>query len=166
MRFRLRDFQKAALEKWVHEFRCNVGVALTDVVGVDAFLRDFDLYFAKLFDGSRHDSGDPMVWGEKAIAHYKMLRIDTIGKRLVFSDALNIPRALALYRHFHRRIQTSFDIGPDLSNDTLHQALNIVMKIVQCNEQPVAKLADTPGKTLCENETFLAYFRQVFDHKS
>ncbi|MDO6388198.1 nicotinate phosphoribosyltransferase [Uliginosibacterium sp. 31-12] len=162
--FRLRDFQKAALEGWVQEFRGDLGVALTDVVGMDAFLRDFDLYFAKLFDGLRHDSGDPVVWGEKAIAHYHKLRIDPASKRLVFSDGLNIPRALELYQHFHGRIQTSFGIGTDLSNDTPHKALNIVMKITACNGQPVAKLSDAPGKTLCEDETFLAYLRQVFDH--
>ena len=162
--FRLRDFQKAALEGWVQEYRGDLGVALTDVVGMDPFLRDFDLYFAKLFDGLRHDSGDPVAWGEKAIAHYHKLRIDPTSKRLVFSDGLNIPRALALHRHFHGRIQTSFGIGTDLSNDTPHKALNIVMKITACNGQPVAKLSDEPGKTLCEDETFLAYLRQVFNH--
>lgn len=162
--FRLRDFQKAALEGWVQEFRGDLGVALTDVVGMDAFLDDFDLYFAKLFDGLRHDSGDPVAWGEKAIAHYNSLRIDASSKRLVFSDGLNIPRAIELYRHFSGRIQTSFGIGTDLSNDTPHKALNIVMKITACNGQPVAKLSDVPGKTLCENETFLAYLRQVFKH--
>ncbi|WP_263773061.1 nicotinate phosphoribosyltransferase [Propionivibrio soli] len=162
--FRLRDFQKAALEGWVQEFRGDLGVALTDVVGMDAFLRDFDLYFAKLFDGLRHDSGDPIVWGEKAIAHYEALGIDPTTKRLVFSDGLNIPRALALYRHFQGRIRTSFGIGTDLSNDTPHKALNIVMKMTACNGQPVAKLSDAPGKTLCEDGTFLAYLRQVFNH--
>jgi nicotinate phosphoribosyltransferase len=162
--FRLRDFQKAALEGWVQEYRGDLGVALTDVIGMDAFLRDFDLYFAKLFDGLRHDSGDPVVWGEKAIAHYRTLRIDPASKRLVFSDSLNIQRALELYRHFRGRIQTSFGIGTDFSNDTPHQALNIVMKITACNGQPVAKLSDAPGKTLCEDETFLAYLRQVFNH--
>ncbi|MDP5240458.1 nicotinate phosphoribosyltransferase [Uliginosibacterium sp. 31-16] len=162
--FRLRDFQKAALEGWVQEFRGDLGVALTDVVGMDAFLGDFDLYFAKLFDGLRHDSGDPVEWGEKALAHYAKLRIDPTTKRLVFSDGLNIPRALELYRHFRGRIPTSFGIGTDLSNDTPHKALNIVMKITACNGQPVAKLSDSPGKTLCEDETFLAYLRQVFRH--
>lgn len=162
--FRLRDFQKAALEGWVQEYRGDLGVALTDVVGMDAFLRDFDLYFAKLFDGLRHDSGDPVVWGEKAIAHYHALRIDPTSKRLVFSDSLNIPRALELYRHFKGRIQTGFGIGTDLSNDTPHEALNIVMKITACNGQPVAKISDEPGKTLCEDQTFLAYLRQVFSH--
>jgi nicotinate phosphoribosyltransferase len=163
-RFRLRDFQKAALEGWVQEYRGDLGIALTDVVGMDAFLCDFDLYFAKLFDGLRHDSGDPIAWGEKAIAHYRTLRIDPTDKRLVFSDALDIPRALDLYRHFHGRIQASFGIGTDLSNDTPHKALNIVMKITACNGQPVAKLSDATGKTLCEDETFLAYLRQVFNH--
>ena len=80
---RLRDFQKAALEDWVQEYRGDLGTALTDVVGMDAFLADFDLYFAKLFDGLRHDSGDPVAWGEKALAHYARLRIDAHTKRLV-----------------------------------------------------------------------------------
>ena len=162
--FRLRDFQQAALEGWVQEYRGDLGIALTDVVGMDAFLADFDLYFAKLFDGLRHDSGDPVLWGEKAIAHYQKLRIDPMSKRLVFSDGLDLPRALELYRHFRGRIGTSFGIGTDLSNDTPHKALNIVMKITECNGQPVAKLSDAPGKTLCEDQTFLAYLRQVFNH--
>ena len=163
--FRLRDFQKAALEGWVQEYRGDLGVALTDVVGMDAFLADFDLYFAKLFDGLRHDSGDPVVWAEKAIAHYKKLNIDPMTKRLVFSDGLDIPRAIQLYKRFHGRVQTTYGIGTDLSNDTPHKALNIVMKIMSCNGQPVAKLSDSPGKTLCENQTFLAYLRQVFNQR-
>lgn len=162
--FRLRDFQKAALEGWVQEYRGDLGTALTDVVGMDAFLNDFDLYFAKLFDGLRHDSGDPIIWGEKAIAHYQHLNINPLTKRLVFSDGLDVPTAIALYRHFRGRISTFFGIGTDLSNDTPHQALNIVMKIRSCNGQPVAKLSDSPGKTLCDDETFLAYLRQVFNH--
>jgi nicotinate phosphoribosyltransferase len=96
---RLRDFQKAALEDWVQEYRGDLGTALTDVVGMDAFLADFDLYFAKLFDGLRHDSGDPVEWGEKALAHYARLRIDAHTRRLVFSDSLDMPKAFALYRY-------------------------------------------------------------------
>src|SRR5450830_580027 len=161
---RLRDFQKAALEDWVQEFRGDLGVALTDVVGMDAFLRDFDLFFAKLFDGLRHDSGDPVVWGEKAIAHYAALRIDARSKRLVFSDGLNLDSAIALYRHFADRIMTGFGIGTHLTNDVGLGPLNIVMKLVCCNGQSVAKLSDSPGKTLCKDETFLAYLRQVFHH--
>jgi nicotinate phosphoribosyltransferase len=163
---RLRDFQKAALEGWVQEYRGDLGVALTDVVGMDAFLADFDLYFAKLFDGLRHDSGDPIAWGEKALAHYARLRIDARTKRLVFSDGLDVPAALTLYRHFADRTQLGFGIGTNLSNDVGIKPLNIVMKITTANGQPVAKLSDTPGKTLCHDETFLSYLRQVFNIRS
>ena len=161
---RLRDFQKAALEAWVQEYRGDLGTALTDVVGMDAFLEDFDLYFAKLFDGLRHDSGDPVVWGEKALAHYAKLRVDANTKRLVFSDGLDLATAFDLYRHFADRVMTGFGIGTNLSNDMGPKALNIVMKLVTCNGQPVAKLSDARGKTLCKDETFLAYLRQVFHH--
>ena len=161
---RLRDFQKAALEDWVQEYRGDLGIALTDVVGMDAFLADFDLYFAKLFDGLRHDSGDPVEWGEKALAHYAALRIDANTKRLVFSDGLDLDKAFALYQHFADRIMTGFGIGTNLTNDVGLTPLNIVMKLVRCNGQSVAKLSDSPGKTLCKDETFLAYLRQVFHH--
>lgn len=160
---RLRDFQKAALEDWVQEYRGDLGIALTDTVGMNAFLEDFDLYFAKLFDGLRHDSGDPFEWGEKAIAHYRQLRINPHTKRLVFSDGLNLDKALALWRHFAPHIQLGFGIGTNLTNDTGLKPLNIVMKLTRANGQPVAKISDTPGKTLCEDETYLAYLRQVFN---
>ena len=164
---RLRDFQKAALEDWVQEYRGDLGIALTDTVGMDAFLADFDLYFAKLFDGLRHDSGDPVAWGEKALAHYARLRIDANTKRLVFSDGLNVDTALSLYRHFGDRVQLGFGIGTQLTNDMGDapgmRPLNIVMKITHANGQPVAKLSDSPGKTLCDDATFLAYLRQVFN---
>ncbi|MFP5393668.1 MAG: nicotinate phosphoribosyltransferase, partial [Gammaproteobacteria bacterium] len=100
---RLRDFQRAALEDWVQEYRGDLGTALTDVVGMDAFLNDFDLYFSKLFDGLRHDSGDPVEWGEKALAHYARQRVDARTKRLVFSDGLDLPKAMALHKHFAGR---------------------------------------------------------------
>lgn len=160
---RLRDFQSAALEAWVHEFRGNLGTALTDVITIDAFLADFDLYFAKLFDGLRHDSGEPYAWGEKIISHYKKLRIDPMTKRLVFSDSLNLPKALDIYRYFKGRTQTSFGIGTNLTNDSGKTPLNIVMKMVSCNGQPVAKISDSPGKTTASDETFMAYLRQVFN---
>lgn len=159
---RLRDFQKMALEEWVQEYRGDLGIALTDTVGMDAFLADFDLYFAKLFDGLRHDSGDPYAWGEKALAHYQRLRIDANTKRFVFSDGLNVDSALALYHHFGDRVQLGFGIGTQLTNDMGLTQLNIVMKITRANGQPVAKLSDSPGKTMCDDETFLAYLRQVF----
>ncbi|MGO3641695.1 MAG: nicotinate phosphoribosyltransferase [Psychrobacter sp.] len=160
---RLRDSQKAALEAWVHEYRGDLGIALTDVVGMDAFLRDFDLYFAKLFDGLRHDSGDPYIWGDKAIAHYDKLKIDPKAKILTFSDGLNLDKAWELHQYFKHRIRTSFGIGTNLTNDMGITPINIVLKLVECNGQPVAKLSDSPGKTMINNDTYLAYLRQVFE---
>ena len=159
----LRQFQKAALESWVQEYRGDLGIALTDVVGMDAFLADFDLYFAKLFDGLRHDSGDPVVWGEKMIEHYHKLRIDPATKMLTFSDSLDIDRAIALYGHFATRTQVSFGIGTNLTNDLGIEPLQIVMKLVRCNDRPVAKLSDTANKLMCDDPVFLAYLRQIFN---
>lgn len=159
---RLRNFQKLALETWVQEYRGDLGIALTDVVGMDAFLRDFDLYFAKLFDGLRHDSGDPYEWGDKAYAHYKKLKVDSKSKMLTFSDGLNLEKAWNLHQYFKDRFQVSFGIGTNLTNDLGQTPLNIVLKLVECNGQSVAKISDSPGKTMTDNDTFLAYLRQAF----
>lgn len=159
----LRYSQKAALEAWVQEYRGDLGIALTDVIGMDAFLEDFDLYCSKLFDGLRHDSGEPKEWGEKALAHYRKMRIDPMTKRLVFSDGLNFPKAFDLHQHFEGQIQTAFGIGTKLTCDMGVPALNIVMKAVSVNDKSVAKLSDSPGKTLCDDAVFLAYLRQVFN---
>ena len=149
----------------MQEYRGDLGIALTDVVGVDAFLRDFDLYFAKLFDGLRHDSGDPYKWGEKIYAHYQKLRIATSTKMLTFSDGLTIPAAWNLYRAFKDRFKTSFGIGTNLTNDMGHEPLNIVLKLVRCNGQPVAKLSDSKGKMMAVDPAFLAYLKSVFKVK-
>lgn len=160
---RLRDFQKSALEAWVRTYRGDLGTALTDVVGMDAFLADFDLYFAKLFDALRHDSGDPVLWAEKALAHYAKLHIDTNTKRLVFSDGLNFEKSFDLYGRFADRIKHGSGIGTHLTNDTGIEPLNLVMKLVEMNGQSVAKLSDTPGKTMSNDKKFIEYLRQVFD---
>ena len=159
---RLRDSQVFAFESWAKEYRGDLGIALSDVYGMDAFLRDFDMYFCKLFDGARHDSGDPFSWGERLIEHYRSNRVDPRTKTLIFSDALTVPRTIELYRRFSGRCQLAFGIGTNLTNDLGCEPLQIVIKMVQCNGQPVAKLSDTPGKGMCEDEKYLAYLRQVF----
>ncbi|GAB3508898.1 nicotinate phosphoribosyltransferase [Pseudoxanthomonas daejeonensis] len=159
---RLRDSQVAAFDSWAREYRGDLGIALTDVIGLEAFLRDFDLYFCKLFDGMRHDSGDPFEWGERIIAHLHAHRIDPMTRTLVFSDGLDMERVMALYAHFRGRCRMSFGVGTHLTNDLGPKALQIVLKMVRCNGQPVAKLSDTPGKTMCDDPGYLAYLRQVF----
>ncbi|THB69673.1 MAG: nicotinate phosphoribosyltransferase [Gammaproteobacteria bacterium] len=159
---RLRDSQKFALETWAQEYRGDLGIALSDVVGFDAFLRDFDLYFAKLFDGARQDSGDPFEWGEKLIAHYENMRIDPKTKRMVFSDGLDFPLALRIYDRFHQRCKVAFGIGTNLTNDLGYEPIQIVIKMTRCNGQPVAKISDSPGKLMCKDEGYLAYLKSVF----
>ena len=160
---RLRDSQVFALEVWAREYRGDLGIALSDVYGLDAFLRDFDMYFCKLFDGARHDSGDPFVWGERMLEHFKANRVDPINKTLVFSDALTFPLAIELAHRFGDRCKLSFGIGTNLTNDLGPEPLQIVMKMVRCNGQPVAKVSDAPGKTMCDDPAYLAYLRQVID---
>ncbi len=163
---RLRDSQVFGLERWAKEYRGDLGIALSDVYGFDAFLRDFDMYFCKLFDGARHDSGDPFAWGERLIGHYKKNRVDPLTKTLIFSDSLTVPRTIELYQQFQGRCQLAFGIGTNLINDLGYEPLQIVIKMVRCNGQPVAKLSDTPSKNMCDDEKYLAYLRQVFEIKA
>lgn len=160
---RLIDSQKMALDTWAKEYRGDLGIALTDVVGVDAFLADFDRYFAKLFDGVRHDSGCPFEWAEKVIKHYEKFNIDPNSKSLVFSDGLDIPLAFEILEAFGNKSNVVFGIGTNLTNDVGVKPLSIVMKMIKCNGQPVAKISDTPGKTMCKDEAYLTYLRRVFN---
>ena len=160
---RLRDSQVFGFEVWAKEYRGDLGIALSDVYGMSAFLRDFDLYFCKLFDGARHDSGDPFAWGERLLQHYRDNRVDPLTKTLIFSDALTVPRTIELFQRFHGRCQLAFGIGTNLTNDLGYEPLQVVIKMTRCNGQPVAKLSDTPGKGMCDDEKYLAYLRQVFD---
>jgi nicotinate phosphoribosyltransferase len=162
-KIRLSESQKYMLDMWVKEYRGNLGIALSDTLGFDAFLNDFDLFFAKLYDGCRHDSGDPFVWGEKLIAHYKKLKIDPTTKTAVFSDGLTVPLALDLFTHFCGRIKTSFGIGTNLTNDCSYDPLQIVIKLVRVNGHPVAKISDSPGKGMCEDTDYLKYLKTVFN---
>jgi len=159
---RLRDSQVFAFDTWAKEYRGDLGIALSDTYGMDAFLRDFDMYFCKLFDGARHDSGDPLEWGERLIAHYQKNRVDSRSKTLIFSDQLSFPRAIEIAHRFHGRAKTSFGIGTNLTNDLGYEPLNIVIKMTECNGQPVAKVSDSPGKTVSKDPRYLAYLRQVF----
>ncbi|WP_219591490.1 nicotinate phosphoribosyltransferase [Aeromonas salmonicida] len=161
--FPLEHSQRAALTSWLDEFTNHLGIALTDCITMDAFLRDFDFELASRYQGLRHDSGDPVVWGEKAISHYQRLGIDPTDKTLVFSDGLNLDKAVQLFRHFRGRINTSFGIGTKLTCDLPGVSpMNIVFKLMECNGGPVAKISDSPGKTLCRDADFIRNLKQAF----
>ena len=150
-----------ALKDWYNEYKGDNGTALTDTITTDLFLLDFDRSMCNNFTGVRHDSGDPYVWGEKIIAHYQKYGIDPKTKTLLFSDSLNFDKAQALYDHFKDRARVSFGIGTFVSNDTGVEPLNIVIKLQEVNGKPVAKLSDSLGKTMCQDEEYVKYLRSA-----
>lgn len=152
-----------ALDAWIKEYGVLNGIALTDTITTDCFLRDFQLTYATLFSGVRHDSGDPCEWGEKMINQYRKLGIDPKTKTLLFSDSLDFERADALWHHFHNDINVAFGIGTYLSNDTKVSPLNIVMKVTKCNGMDVAKISDTDGKGMCKNPEYVEYLQRCID---
>jgi len=152
-----------ALEAWVKEYGILNGTALTDTITTDCFLKDFQLTYATLFSGVRHDSGDPYEWGDKMIAHYKSLGIDPRTRMALFSDGVDFERATWLHDYFESRIKVAFGIGTYLSNDTCVPALNIVMKVTKCNGQDVAKISDTPGKGMCKNPEYVEYLQRCIN---
>ncbi|WP_274015647.1 nicotinate phosphoribosyltransferase [Vibrio parahaemolyticus] len=168
----VRDSQKIALQRWQKMFNGALGIALTDTIGIDAFLKDFDEELSNAYVGVRHDSGCPFTWGEKMIAHYESLGIDSMTKTLVFTDGLNFEQALDICEHFQGRVQVSFGIGTSLANDMgnyvndqgeAYQPLSIVIKMVTCNGSPVAKISDEPEKAMCEDIFFLMNLKRRFE---
>lgn len=150
---------KMAMDEWFEEYQGDNGTALTDTLGTDLFLMDFNKLQANCYTGVRHDSGDPIEWGEAMIAHYESLGIDPKTKTLLFSDSLNFDKAQTIYNHFRGRINVSFGIGTYLSNDTNVDPLNIVIKLQYVNGHPVAKLSDDWGKAMCQDGDYLEYLK-------
>lgn len=152
-----------SLDAWVKEYGVLNGTALTDAITTDCFLQDFQLTYATLFSGVRHDSGDPYEWGDKMIDHYKELGIDPTTKTLLFSDSLNFEKAHKLHAYFEGKAKVAFGIGTYISNDTCVPALNIVMKTTACNGMDVAKISDTPGKGMCKNQEYVDYLTRCIE---
>ncbi len=158
---RIIDSQKAMFQDWTDEYRGDLGIALSDTLGFDKFLNDFDKYFSKLFDGARHDSGDPYEWGRKLINHYKSMNISPLTKTAIFSDGLTFDKAVKLFNVFSHHIQTSFGVGTKFTNDVGYIAPQIVIKLVECNGNPVAKISDDPAKGMCEDASYIKYFSSL-----
>jgi nicotinate phosphoribosyltransferase len=145
---------KNMMDDWVKVYQGELGIALADTFGLDAFLKDFNTFYAKLFDGVRHDSGNPFEFAEKIVGHYKHLGIDPISKTIVFSDGLNVDLAIELKKHCNDiGIKCSFGIGTHFTNDVGIKALNIVIKMVTINNKHVVKLSEVPAKHTGDLET-------------
>jgi len=158
----LKYFQQEALKTWAEVYQGDLGIALSDIVGMDAFFDDFNLFLSKLFDGARHDSGDPYEWGNRLIRHYQDLKIDPLTKFAVFSDGLSFEMIVDLFLYFHSKIKTGFGIGTSLTNDLGFPIPKIVIKMVECNDGPVAKVSDSSGKGMCEDAEFEKTIRRTF----
>ncbi len=161
---------KIALENWVYIYRGDLGIALSDTFTTDVFFQAFDTKFAKLFDGVRHDSGDPLEFADKTIAHYKALRIDPLSKTIIFSDGLNPDTVEKIETHCRGKIKTSYGIGTNFTNDVGVKPLNMVIKIVATKPEgrdyiPTVKLSDVAGKHTGEPEV-VALVKSVLKIKS
>ncbi len=162
----LRHANRFVLRDWAETFQGKVGIALTDTYGSNAFFADFDEYWSRLYDGIRHDSGDPFEFGERTIHHYEAKGIDPASKTLVFSDGLNAALAAKLEAHFRDRMKVVFGIGTNLTNDIpTSDPLNIVIKMTECDGVPVVKLSDVPGKESGDPEA-LRVARWTFRNQS
>lgn len=168
LNYRVADSQKMAFENWIKVYRGDLGIALSDVINTDAFLKDFDdPLFYKLFDGVREDSEpDPITFGKRMRDFYMSRGIDPMTKTIVFSNGLNFEKAMDIYQELRNQIGVSFGIGTNLTNDFDEKPpLNIVMKMVKCNGHPVAKISNSPGKGMCESPEYVEYLKSVYDVK-
>jgi nicotinate phosphoribosyltransferase len=144
---------RAALEAWVKVYHSDLGIALTDTYGTDAFFKDFDPYFARLFDGCRQDSGNTFTFVDKIVAHYQKIGIDPLTKTAIFSDNLNVDKAIEINEYCKGKIKCSFGIGTFFSNDfDGPKPLNMVIKLVKLNGIPVVKLSDDPSKAVGDRD--------------
>lgn len=164
----LRHANRHALRIWAEVFKGRLGIALPDTFGAEAFFQDFDHYLSHLYDGVRHDSADPIIFGKKLICHYERLKIPTMTKRIVFSDGLTADAACSIFDAFAGKIRCDFGIGTHLTNDfSGSPALNMVIKLTKCNGVPVVKLSDMPSKAIGDPDALRVakwtFFNQPLD---
>ncbi|MCF7790570.1 MAG: nicotinate phosphoribosyltransferase [Victivallales bacterium] len=150
----VQESTELALKRWIDFYEGELGIALTDTYTTDHYLTVFNENLAKAYTGVRHDSGDWKKWGLKMINHYNKLGINPKDKILVFSDNLNFKRAEEIYEVFHERAKTLFGIGTNLTNDVGIKPIQIVIKLVESNGNPVIKISDSPGKLICKDEKY------------
>ncbi|HTE57763.1 MAG TPA: nicotinate phosphoribosyltransferase [Verrucomicrobiae bacterium] len=134
------------LEDWHDRYGEDLSTVLTDTFTTNFFFSDFTSEQAAEWRALRHDSGDPIEFGERALAFYEQHGIDPTTKTIVFSDGLNIEEIVKLHNHFKDRVGVIFGWGTTLTNDLGIPPLNIVMKATEVDGTPTVKLSDNPGK--------------------
>ncbi|MDN5342827.1 MULTISPECIES: nicotinate phosphoribosyltransferase [Oceanotoga] len=160
----VRNVQKQVLHDWLISWEGLFGTLLTDTFGTLSFLEDSKLLYLKVADGFRHDSSDPIRWGWLMYASLLKNGIDPKTKTMVFSDSLNMDKAITLHSYFKDYLKMSFGIGTALTGDV--EPINHVIKISESNGYPVAKLSDDYHKTLSNEENFLNYLKGQYKYRS
>jgi nicotinate phosphoribosyltransferase len=138
---------QCVLEDWEEEYGLDLSIFLPDTYGSEYFFSHVvSKHMLETWKGSRHDSGPPKEYGDRRIEMYAATGIDAANKLIVFSDALTVPLMDELEQYFRGRIQTTFGIGTNLTNDVGFAPLSMVVKVAAANGLPVAKLSDNIEK--------------------
>ena len=155
-----------AMDMWQKTFIGSLGIFLYDTYGFKAFSDNFSEHYARVFAGLRVDSGDNLEQLEKICAKYKEFAIDPATKQVVFSNALDTDRAIALHKAVNGRVQDSYGIGTHITCDFGHlgiQPMNIVIKLVASkiterrDWNDTCKMSEDKGKYTGKPETFEMY---------
>ncbi len=150
---------QVVLDDWWNQYGWGLSIALTDTLGTGFFFDQMSLDQARDWKGLRQDSGDPIVFGEKAIEFYKSHGIDPATKLIVFSDGLDVDTIIRIADHFKGRIKCTFGWGTNLTNDLGFPALSLVVKTVRADGKPLVKLSDNLAKAIGEPQEVERYKR-------
>lgn len=109
------------------------GIFLYDCFGDKVFFSNLSKRMAMMYKGLRVDSGKEEEQVDKIVEKYKSLGIDPMTKQVVFSNGLNIERALEIHEYCRGKVQDSYGVGTFLTCDVTDCApMNIVIKLTKC----------------------------------
>jgi nicotinate phosphoribosyltransferase len=160
--------QHRAFMTWAKEYQGDLGIALSDTIGRKAFLDDLTGYLARLFDGARHDSGDPRTWLRDLIKHYEKLHINLDTKKMVFSNSETFESAAAIHKYAREdlrcRADISFGLGGSFGNNLPlpYTRPNFVIKMIKCNGKSVAKITEDPSKAIYTDEDHYRRLKEAY----
>ena len=147
------------MNKWSEVYDGNVGIFLYDCFGDRVFFNNLSKRMAMTFSGLRIDSGREEEQVDLIVQKYKQLGIDPMTKQAVFSNGLDIARAIEIHRYCEGKIMDSYGVGTFLTCDvTGCSPMNIVLKLVrgritESREwHPCVKLSCDKGKTLGDKQ--------------
>jgi nicotinate phosphoribosyltransferase len=163
------DSQRLMLEGWERHYPKCMRIALSDTLGNKKFLDDWAKDLAESYAGVRHDSGDPFAWTEALLAHYKSIGVDTRNKTFVYSDCVTAEKAVDIYARYHNYVGISFGIGTHLTNNfgpTEAPAMQNVIKLVELQGRPVAKLSGVRGKEICSSPAYMKWLKEMLGEEA